>query len=104
VITHESSEEESLENVEKERVGTLRPIPEQQNDDNDDEMEEDEEEEEEEEEEVDEELAIVWDNPYLQPSFPVLLEYFSKPKSVSGEDVQHAMDSITLRDKAREKA
>merc|ERR1712238_313456 len=52
---HESTEEESLKNVEKERAGTLSPFLEPQNDD--DEMEE--EDEEEEEEEVDEEHAIV---------------------------------------------
>lgn len=82
--------DDQLEDVHKERPPT--PVPDLQESEDDDDSEDSEE-----EEEVDEEHAIVWDNPYLTPSVPAILEYLSKPKSISGEDVQKAMDDVILR-------
>mmetsp|Transcript_6715 Transcript_6715/g.19384 ORF Transcript_6715/g.19384 Transcript_6715/m.19384 type:complete len:1435 (+) Transcript_6715:359-4663(+) len=104
----DDSEDDRLEDVTRER--SLTPVPDLQNSDNsdgdgdeqddedDDEEDDDEEDDDEEEDdEIDEEQAIVWDNPYLEPSLPALLEYLSKPKSISGEDVQAAVDEVVLR-------
>ncbi|KAL3916572.1 MAG: hypothetical protein SGILL_005115 [Bacillariaceae sp.] len=82
----EDDDDESLEGVERERT-QLSPV---RDPDDDDEMEED-------EEEVDEEQEVVWNNPYLQSSFPAFLEYLARPKSITMEEIQKAMDEITLK-------
>ena len=84
----QEDDDESLEGVERERT-QLSPVPDP---DADDEMEE-----EDGEEEVDEEQQIVWSNPYLQSSFPALLEYLARPKSITLEEVQKAMDEVTVK-------
>ena len=118
------SDEESLEDVEKEQKHALSSTlgepkgkkkkkakkkkkkndDEMEEEDDDDDEDEEEEEDDEEEEEEDEEDAIIWNNPYLPTSFPAVLEYLSKPKSISGEDIQRAMDQITLRMRKNKRA
>jgi hypothetical protein len=89
---------EELEDVEKER-GKLSPVSDPAKDDDadvqSDENEHDDDVDDNEEE--DEEHAIVWENSYLKPPFPALLEYLSRNKSITLEDVQKAMSDIVLR-------
>jgi hypothetical protein len=85
----QEDDDESLENVERER-NQLSPVPDP---DADEEMEDDEGEV----EQADEEHAIEWDNPYLPSSFPALLEYLARPKSITLEEVQKAMDEIMVK-------
>jgi len=68
-------------------------------DDDDDDDNQESDSESESDEEIDEEQAVVWDNPYLTPTVtvPAVLEYLSNPKSISGEDLQKAMDDVVLR-------
>jgi hypothetical protein len=89
---------EELEDVERER-GKLSPVPDPvADDDKSGEGEHDDDEvEQEENEEEDEEHGIVWENPYLKPSFPALLEYLSRHKSITLEDIQKAMSEVILR-------
>jgi hypothetical protein len=94
----EQDDDEPLENVERER-GKLSPVASSHGDNEEVDGDDDNEEVDSEQvdEEVDEEQAIVWENPYLQSSFPALLEFLARPKSISLEEVQKAMDEVTLR-------
>ncbi|KAG7359493.1 hypothetical protein IV203_034591 [Nitzschia inconspicua] len=86
----QDEDDESLGDVEKERT-RLSPVADLEKESVDEDREE------EEEEEENEEHFIVWDNPYLPSSFPALLEYLARPKSITMEEVQKAMDDVTLR-------
>eukprot|EP00529_Nitzschia_sp_RCC80_P002753 CAMPEP_0113454018 /NCGR_PEP_ID=MMETSP0014_2-20120614/7651_1 /TAXON_ID=2857 /ORGANISM="Nitzschia sp." /LENGTH=1788 /DNA_ID=CAMNT_0000345419 /DNA_START=143 /DNA_END=5509 /DNA_ORIENTATION=- /assembly_acc=CAM_ASM_000159 len=106
--TDDNDDDEELEGVERERQ-KLSPVTVVKKkkrgtkkgdaDDSDDagEGDEEEDESEDEEEEIDEEDAIVYSNPYLQPSMTALLESLAGGKSISMEDIQSAMADVTLR-------
>jgi hypothetical protein len=81
----QDDDDESLEGVERERA-QLSPVTEPVSV-----VEENVGEEENEEDE------IMWRNPYLRPSFPALLEYLARPKAITLEEVQKAMDVIILK-------
>jgi hypothetical protein len=81
----ENEEDEELEGVEKERL-QLSPVPSLNTASA-----------KEEEEESDDENDIMFENPFLVPSFPAFLEYIARPRALSGEDVQRALCESILR-------
>lgn len=85
----EDEEDEELEGVEKEAALTPVPSPSKAS--------ETEEEEDDEEDEEEYENAILYENPYLVPSFPAYLEYLSRPKALSMEEIQAAFCDVILR-------
>lgn len=94
----EDEEDEELEDVEKERKGNLSPVSDESmggEEDAEDAEEGSEDEAKESEEDI--QQAVFYDNPYLKPTFPSLLEYLSRPKALTGEDIQKAMADIILR-------
>eukprot|EP00980_Cylindrotheca_fusiformis_P002470 scaffold584_cov132-Cylindrotheca_fusiformis.AAC.23 len=80
----DDDDDEELEDVEMER-GRLTPV---RNSDD---------EEEEVEEESDDENDIMYQNPYLTPTFPAFLEYLARPRVLTGESVQTALCEAILR-------
>lgn len=77
----DDEEDEELEGVEKER-GRLTPVP-----NSGDEAEP----------ESDDEKDIMFQNPYLLPTFPSFLEYLARPRVLTGEYVQASLCEAILR-------
>ena len=88
----DEEEDEELEDVEKEHKGNLVSDLLQSSDEEGDDKDE-----EEDDDDDDDDDDILYENPFLKPTFPAFLEYLAKPKSLTGQDVQTALCESVLR-------
>jgi hypothetical protein len=87
----EEDDDDNLDDVELER-NKLSPVSSPTKD-----TDEEEESEEQEEESVDEDSAIEYNNPYMQPTFTSFLEYMVRPKSLTAAEIQTALCECLLK-------
>jgi len=99
----EAEDDDELESVERESKNTLRlspapkPSKKEEEDDDDDDVSGDEQPADKEESEEDIRHAIRYENPFLQPNLASLVEYLSRPKALTAEEIQKAFMKIVMR-------
>lgn len=87
-------DDDDLANVVKERKGNLTPVSDVPMDD----VQGDQDKEIKEQESEDNiKKSIMYENPYLQPTFASFVEHLAKPKAMPNEDVQKAMIDVIVR-------